>query len=147
VARVAAKLQRGVGLGKGASHKALRAHVFQKPGQAVVARAWAARFIDPVAATRHGHQLRKQADLPGRVYLHDLNGTAHARHGTRQQVTLRPGRTHFAHLARSGELGQGPRYGGLAGAKLGLKLCAAQVWLSAQGLHNQGSKVGQSSHE
>ena len=88
VARVAAKLQRGMGLGKGGPHKALRAHVFQKPGQAVVARAWATHFIDPVAATRHGHQLRKQADLPGRVYLHDLNGTAHARHGVRQQVTL-----------------------------------------------------------
>ena len=148
VARVMAQLQLGVGVGKGAAHESLRAHVVQKPGQPAVLRTHAVRLIDPDRATRQRHHAAKGRGLAVRVHPHDRHLAAHTGHSARQHIALRARRAHFLHLTGLNQRRQRPRHRGLAGSQLLLQLGARQhPALAAQGLQNFDREIGGSGHE
>ena len=140
VARVVAELQLGMGVGKGASDKALRAHVVQKPRQAAVPGADAVSLIDPDGAPGQRHHPRKRRGLALRINPHHRHLAPDAGDAARQQITLRARRADFLHLAGLDQRRQRPRHGWLAGAEQVLEFGAGEyAALTAQGLQDFGA--------
>ena len=124
VAQVGRQAQLGVGVGKGAAHEALGAHVVQKPGQAVVQLAQAVGLVHPEVPAGQRHHAAKRAHAALRVHPHHGHFGTHAVNMARQQVALRARRTHLEHLPAAHQRRQRPRHRGLAHAQAGLQLGA-----------------------
>ena len=151
VLQVGGQLQGRVRSGEAPTEKALRPHVVEEPGQAVVKGAAAVRlvgFVHPEAAAVQRVERAERAQRALWCDFMDGHLAADAVHLARQQVAPRPRRTHRDHPAAGHERGQQARQRGLADAQALLQLGGARLAAqAAQGLQQLGFAGGCGAHE